>query len=263
MSLKRLIRSITRDLLPYADLQFHTPSGLHLHVPDRGAWSSCGEAFLARIYDPFLPHVKEVRQWVDLGCNQGFFSFVFLDYLAGQKTGSPKTNVFLGDADEVCVKRVCEAIKRNKLVWCCEQVIVGPPGESISFKKHKDSLGSNIFGRGHGRILRYATTDVTERFAQETNVFDLIKIDVEGAEKFLFDHHLTFLKRFRYGLCEWHAPFFSGTDLEVRLKQLNWQVVELHSQGVEYDLNQVRCPEFARWAWCFGKIPPLPANKYP
>jgi FkbM family methyltransferase len=237
MSLKRLLRSITRDLLPYADLEFRTPHGLHLYVPDRGAWSSLGEIFLGRIYDPFLPHLGNVRHWVDLGCNQGFFSFGFWDYLAGRENGAQKTNAFLGDANEHCVTRVREAIARNKLEWHCEKVVIGPPETTVPFKLHKDSLASNIYGRGHGRTSRQATTDITARLASETNLFDLVKIDIEGAEQFLFEHHLNFLKRFRYGLCEWHAPVFSGAKFEASLKQLNWRVVELRSQGVEYDLR--------------------------
>jgi FkbM family methyltransferase len=237
MSLKRLFRSIARDLLPYADLDFRTQSGLHLFVPDRGAWSSANEVFLSRVYNPFYPHLGSVRNWVDLGCNQGFFSFGLLDHLADGKKNWPKTNVFLGDANEACVTRLRKAIAHNKLEWRCEQTVIGPPGANVSFKVHKDSLGSNIFGRGRGRIHQSATTDITARFAQETNLFDLVKIDIEGAEQFLFEHHLNFLKRFRYGLCEWHAPFFAGPTLQASLNQLNWRVIELRSQGVEYDLR--------------------------
>jgi FkbM family methyltransferase len=235
MSLKRLARSIVRDLLPYADLQFHTQSGLHLSIPDRGAWSTAGEVFLTRIYDPFFRHLKDVRHWVDLGCNHGFFSFGLLDYLAGPENGLPKTNVFLGDADAVCAGRVREAITRNQLDWRCEQVVIGPPGQTVSFKRNKDSLASNIFGRGHGRNCHYPTTDITARLAQEKNLFDLVKIDVEGAEKFLFDHHLNFLKRFRFVHCEWHGPFYSGKQVRGFIQQLNWRPIELRVMGVKHD----------------------------
>jgi len=241
MSIKRLLKSVVLDLLPCAGLDFRTRSGLHLYVPDRGAWSSSGEVFFARVYDPFYRHLGGVRRWVDLGCNHGFFSFGLLDHLAGREARWPETRAFLGDANEVCVARVREAIAENKLApgWSCEHIVIGPPGATVNFKLHKNSLGSNIFGRGRSRhISRHASTDITRRLAQATHLFDLIKIDIEGAERFLFEHHLNFLRRFQHGLCEWHAPTFSGPELKEHLRQLNWRVVEFRSQGVEYDLRR-------------------------
>jgi len=241
MSLKRLLRSIARDLLPHAALEFRTGSGLHLFVPDRGAWSSAAEVFMGRIYDPFYRHLGGVRQWVDLGCNNGFFSFGLLDHLARQPGGKPETRAFLGDANPVCAARVSAAIAHNGLAsrWVCEPLIIGPRNATVSLKVHKDSMHTNIFDRGHGRRSGgNPTTDITARLAGETSYFDLAKIDIEGAEKFLFDDHLDFLKRFPLGLCEWHAPVFSGPELKARLEKLGWRVLELHSQGVEYDLQR-------------------------
>lgn len=115
MSIRRLLKSIVRDLLPYADLDIHTPSGLQLYVPDRGAWSSASEVFISRGYDPFYQHLDGVRHWVDLGCNQGFFSVGLLEHLIRVSGSTPDTRVFLGDANETCVARVRAAIEHNRL----------------------------------------------------------------------------------------------------------------------------------------------------
>jgi FkbM family methyltransferase len=241
MSVRRLLKSVVRDMLPYADLDFRTPSGLHLRVPDRGAWSSVGEVFVARGYDPFYRHLERVRHWVDLGCNQGFFSFGLLEHLARKEGHFPDTRVFLGDANETCVSRVSAAIGNNNLQgkWKCERVIIGPPDTNVRFEQHKDSVHSNIFawGRSH-KNFNLATTNITQMLAKEQNLFDLIKIDIEGAEKFLFEHHLNFLQRFHHGLCEWHVPMFSGPQLVELLKQRNWRVVEFLSSGDQYDLRR-------------------------
>jgi FkbM family methyltransferase len=235
------MKSIVRDLLPYAALDFRTPSDLYLQIRDRGAWSSASEIFLARVYDPFYRHLSEVRHWVDIGCNQGFFSFGLLDHLFLREGRFPETRAFLGDANESCVAHARAAIEHNGLLgkWRCERVVIGPPDAIVRFKQHKDSLHSNIFGRGHGpRTSRLPTTDISRTLTHESNLFDLIKMDIEGAEKFLFQHHLNFLKRFRFGLCEWHTPMFSGQELNDHLQRLNWRVVELCSSGVEYDLKR-------------------------
>lgn len=237
MSLTRLLQSISRDLLPLARLEFRTASGLHLFVPDRGAWGSAAEVFMGRIYDPYLPHLTGVRRWVDLGCNNGFFSFGLLDYLTHATGSRPATQVFLGDANAECVRRVKAALEHNGLTpaWQCETTVIGPRDATVNLKMHKDSMHTNIFNRGHGRRSGGTrTTDISARLAGET-AFDLIKIDVEGAEKFLFDEHLEFLRRFPLGLCEWHAPVFPGAEMKARLEQLGWPVLELRSQGATTD----------------------------
>ena len=227
--------------MPYADLDIHTQSGLHLFVPDRGAWSSVGEVFVERGYDQFYKHLDAVRHWVDLGCNQGYVSFGLREHLARREGRPPETRVFLGDANAECVVRVRAAIEHNGLQsgWRSERVIIGPPDTTVKFQQHKDSVHSNIFewGRSH-KTFHLPTTNLSQILAREQNLFDLIKIDIEGAEKFLFLHHLDLLKRFRYGLCEWHAPMFLGSELEGRLRELKWRVVEFRSSGDQYDLRR-------------------------
>jgi FkbM family methyltransferase len=209
-----------------------------LQVPDRGAWSSAGEVFLSRLYDPFFRHLHDVRHWVDLGCNNGFFSFGLLDHLTTNGKTAPETRAFLADANQICATRVQAAIDLNALSsrWRCRQLVIGPPGTTVSFQQHKDSLHSNIFGHGRSRhFIRYPTTDISAMLATESQLFDLIKIDIEGAERFLFEDHLPFLKRFRFGLCEWHVPDFPGEKLHEHIQRLGWRVLELRSQGVKFD----------------------------
>jgi FkbM family methyltransferase len=235
------MKSIVRDLLPYADLDIHTPSGLRLLVPDRGAWSSASEVFISRNYDHYFQLLEGVHHWVDLGCNQGFFSFGLLEHLIRRGELTPETRVFLGDANETCVARVRAAITRNHLQdhWRSEQVVIGPPDTTVRFEYHKDSVHSNIFGWGRAsKAVKLPTTNLSKLLAQNEDVFDLIKIDIEGAEKFLFDHHVDFLKRFRYGICEWHAPVFPGTALADHLRRLDWKVIDFCSSGDRYDVSR-------------------------
>jgi FkbM family methyltransferase len=234
MSIRRLLKSVVRDLLPYAELDFRTPYGLHLYVPDRGAWSSLGEVFLARLYDPFYRHLCGVHGWVDLGCNNGFFSFGLLDYLSRLEEKVPDTRAFLGDANERCIAWVLRSIGENGLqnVWRCQHVVVGPPGATVCFSQDKDSLHSNIFGRGRTQKKScHNATDLPALLACEQNIYDLIKIDIEGAELFLFKHHGDLLKKFRYGLCEWHAPPYDGPALREAIKGLGGEVVEVQSHS--------------------------------
>jgi FkbM family methyltransferase len=246
MGFQRLMKSIVRDLMPYAGLDTYTPSGVHLQVPDRGAWSTVGEVFITRGYDHFYPQLESVRNWVDIGCNQGFVSIGLREHLirvsgsTPETRSTPATRVFLGDANETCVARVRAAIEHNHLKgWRCERTVIGPPDSFVRFEQHKDSVHSNIFawGRSH-KNFRLATTNITQTLADEKDLFDLIKIDIEGAERFLFHHHVDFLKRFRYGLCEWHAPMFPGSEVEEHLRKWMWRVVDFRSSADQYDLRK-------------------------
>jgi FkbM family methyltransferase len=243
VSLKRLLKSIAWKLLPCAGLEARTPAGLRLPVRDKGEWGCLDEIFVGRAYEPFCPHLQGVRGWVDLGCNVGFFSLGLLDALARHASGTPPaTTAFLGDANETCVGLASETIRRNGLApaWRCEHVVIGPPGETVSFAQFKFSIHSNIFARQRGeRTFRYRTTDFPALMGRLCGVFDLIKIDVEGAEMFLFKHHGDWLRKFGYGLCEWHAPQFEGAALRVAVRALGFEVLEMRSQPAEgYDVSR-------------------------
>lgn len=239
MSLKRLLQSVAWKMLPFAGLETRTPGGVRLPVRDKGEWGCLGEIFIERIYEPFWPSLRDVRGWVDLGCNAGFFSFGLLDFLSRSAGAAPPTRAFLGDANETCVALARDTIRRNGLAehWSCEHVVVGPPGETVSFSQFKFSVHSSIFARQRGeRTFRYPATDIPALLARLRGVFDLIKIDVEGAELFLFQHHTGLLQRFRFGLCEWHAPQFDGATMRDWLRQSGFETLELRSQSPDYDL---------------------------
>ena len=188
MGLRRLLKSLAWKVVPYARLDTQLPSGLRLVVWDRGAWGSMGEVFLGRIYDPFFPHLRDVRGWVDLGCNAGFFSLGLLDYHTRYLGRLPSTCALLGDASERSLRQAREAVRLNQLQcsWDCRHIVVGPPGEIVTFSQSKD-LDSSIFFRRHAQAkIRYPTTALPALLEEYQGVFDLIKVDIEGAEIFLF-----------------------------------------------------------------------------
>lgn len=242
MGTRRLLKSIAWKMLPWAELEFNTPSGLKLPLRNPGEWGCLGEIFVSRAYEPFWKHLMDVRGWVDLGCNAGFFSFALLDQLRQAGGGTNDFPAFLADANELCVAQTQQSIQQNDLArsWECRHVVVGPPGQVVEFSQFKFSVHSGIFSRQRGeRTHRYRTTDLASLADCFQGRTDLIKIDIEGAEVFLFESHPQLLKRFRYGLCEWHAPHFDGSALQRHLKQLGFRVLEFRSQPAEgYDVRQ-------------------------
>lgn len=239
MSLKRLCRSIAWKMLPFAGLEMKTSGGLHLLIRDKGEWSCLREIFVERVYDPFWPHLRDVRGWVDLGCNVGFFSLAMAETLTLAWKQRPPTRAFLGDANKVCLATAWDNVSRNGLAegWSHGHVVAGPPGETVTFSQFKNSIHSGILSRQKGeKTFHYPTTHLGKLFGELQGVFDLIKIDVEGAEVFVFQHYAQELRRFRFGLCEWHAPDFEGPALRKAIQELGFEVLEMRSQDYGWNL---------------------------
>ncbi len=237
--MKRLLKSWAWKLIPYADLQLRTRGGLWLEVQDQGAWGCLEEVFLGGAYEPFYRHLGQVRGWLDLGCNVGFFSLGLLDYLLRQNPSLTRPPALLADANEYCVARARRAVERNNLAgrWQCQHVVVGPPGQTVSFAQFRFSTHSGIFSAQRGeKTYRYRTTDLPALFHSLGPEIDLLKLDIEGAERFVFDLHSPLLGRFRYGLCEWHGPHFDGGTLRRWIDGHELELLEMRSQTAEgYD----------------------------
>jgi FkbM family methyltransferase len=240
--IKRLLKSWAWKLLPHADLRLRTRGGLWLDIRDQGAWGCLEEVFLGAAYEPFFRHLGQVRGWLDLGCNVGFFSLALLDRLRQQAPSAPCPRVLMADANEHCVAMARRALESNNLSgrWDCRHVVVGPPGESVSFAQFRFSVHSSIFPTQRGeKNYRYPTTDLPALFNSLAPEIDLLKLDIEGAERFVFELPDPLLGRFHYGLCEWHAPHFKGGALRDWIEKHQLELLEMRSQTAEgYDSSR-------------------------
>jgi len=236
---KRLLKSWAWKLLPRAELRLRTRGGLRLDIADQGAWGCLEEVFLGAAYEPFFRHLHDVRGWVDLGCNVGFFSLALWDSILQRNPNAPLPRVLMGDANEHCLTMVRRALDNNQLSgpWNCRHIVVGPPGETVSFAQFRFSVHSGIFSAQRGeKNYRYPTTDLPSLLSGLGPEMDLLKLDVEGAERFIFELHPHLLGRFRFGLCEWHAPHFPGNSLRQWIKTHKLELLEMRSQTAEgYD----------------------------
>lgn len=237
--MSRLFKSLAWKCLPGAELQLRTQAGLRLEIRDKGAWAALEEIFVARIYEPFFRHLNGITGWVDLGCNVGFFSLGLLDYLKRQHAADPLPRALLGDANTHCVAMARRMVQTNRLasVWDCRHVVVGPPGEVVTFSQFKLSLHSGIFSPQRGeKTFRYRTTDLPALLSGWDGACNLIKLDIEGAERCVFENHSELMAGFQYGLCEWHAPHFLGSSLREWIRNHKLELLEMKSQPVEgYD----------------------------
>jgi FkbM family methyltransferase len=239
MGVRRLLKSIAWKLLPYGDLDFDLASGLRLPLRDKGEWACLGEVFVNRVYDDFFRQLGAVRGWVDLGCNVGFFSLGLEHYL--RSSGSPPpTRALLIDANEHCVALAGENLRRNGLGgWVARHAVLGPAGQTVTFHQFKYSIHSGIFSQQRGeKVKHYPTTPLATLLQQHEVPRDLIKIDIEGAEKNLFADEGRLIREFRAGICEWHAPEMPGRELERFLRAAGCEIFFLKSQPVDWDMKR-------------------------
>lgn len=240
MSLKRLLKSIAWKLLPHAGLELETPTGLRLRTRDKGEWASLSEIFVNRVYDEFFAELRDVRSWVDLGCNVGFFSLALENHLRAQGTPPDSTRALLVDANEECVRLCRDTLQVNGLThWETRHAVLGPANEVVTFHQFRHSVHSGIFTRQRGeKVRRYATTLLANLLGNYPVPHDVIKIDIEGAEKYLLSQEGDLLQRFRFGICEWHAPEMTGAGLQQFCSASGFEVFLLRSQPVDYDLRR-------------------------
>jgi FkbM family methyltransferase len=241
MSFRRFLKSVAWRLMPYADLDWQTSTGLRLRVRDKSEWSCLNEIFVDRVYDSFFRQLSGVRGWVDLGCNVGFFTLALLDHLRRQTPFVVPERVVLVDASEGCVRVTRDNLDVCGLTPQCavRHGVIGPTGQSVEFHEFQYAVASGIFSRQRGeRIHRYPTTPLADLLAGETAVFDLIKVDIEGAERLLFEQETPVMQRFRFGISEWHEPTMSGRQLHGACAQAGFEVLGFASQAIEYDLRR-------------------------
>ncbi len=240
MGLRRLLKSIAWRLLPFGELDFDLASGLRLPLRDKGEWACLGEVFINRVYDEFYHQLGDVRGWVDLGCNVGFFSLGLENHLRLRGGGGAATRALLIDANERCVALAADNLRRNRLDhWSARHAVLGPAGQTVTFHQFKYSIHSGIFSQQRGeRVKHYPTTPLGELLKTHDVPRDLIKIDIEGAERNLFADEGRLIREFRTGICEWHAPEMPGRELERFLREAGCEVFFLKSQPVDWDLKR-------------------------
>jgi FkbM family methyltransferase len=240
VSLQRLLKSIAWKLIPYAELNFQLPSGLHFSVRDKGSYACLNELWVQKTYDSFFSKIGKITGWVDIGCNVGFFSMALEDSQRERYGKADQRSALLIDANEQCVGATKSLLEQNRLSNIeSYHAVIGPKGETVAFHQFKHSVTSRIMSSQKGeKIYYYKTTPLVEIIGDWKGPFDLIKVDVEGAEKYVFEQEQDQLLRFKYGLCEWHEPYTNGKLIMEFCERNSLEVIFLKSQYPEWSPGQ-------------------------
>jgi len=225
--LRRLRKSLAWRALPWADLTLNLPTGISFPIRTRQEARLVQEILLAESYRPLIEALEPPRTLVDLGCNAGFFT-LFAEHLrrCRRAADSPPARGLLVDANPDCLARCRSALALNHLDAHCEilEGLIGPPGEALAFHVSKADGHSSVFHRYcPRRTVRRASLDLDAEIARRfPEGVDLMKVDIEGGEKFLIAHWPQTLRRCRAIILEWHRFALEESALERRMDELGF-----------------------------------------
>jgi FkbM family methyltransferase len=211
--MSRLSLSLAWKMFPAARAQIKTAQKVRVPLRAKGDFAALEEIFVNQAYAPLLASLPgPVLSWVDLGCNAGMFSAWLYDRACAEKRGAECRALLVEPG--VCIETAREfarlnGLERFKIVQAC----IGD-GEPTVFYESKSSTRSSsaIKPSSREKIRHVDTTTLTDLLEAEAfGHADLIKIDIEGAEKFLL-RESGLLGRFRSGILEWHAETTTGPE---------------------------------------------------
>jgi len=213
-------------LMPYANVHIKTASRLKVPITLRGDTKFIQDIFILHEYDPFLRHLKHISTWVDLGCNSGIVSLAIYDNIEnkGQARG------LLVDAGNRCIKAVKHLVAQNglagKFTWLLG--LVGPSGQNMVFNEQKHGLISSAVIANRKETLRrmecVSIRDILNAHGLEQGT-DLLKVDIEGSEKFLFPDEDGVFDLFRFTWLEYHKPHLFPETILALIEEKGYDVL--------------------------------------
>jgi len=196
------------------DLDVRIPLGQNLYCPLFGeeVGSCFEEIFLRGEYNGLLEHAPLPRQWLDFGCYTGFFSLWLLWHLRCHEP-SATCKALLVDADNQHMKWLEQLIHINGLEkqWMFLHGAIADHDGECEFVE-RSYMGSSLRAidnkPGRGRLVKsLSPAEIIEFFPGS---YDLIKLDMEGAEYEFLLRYGDVARRSSRLLIEWHSWHLGG-----------------------------------------------------
>jgi FkbM family methyltransferase len=241
MSLQRLLLSVAWKMFPHAQAQIKTTNGVRVPIRARGDFAALEEIFVHQAYAPLLADIPgPILSWVDLGCNAGMLSAWLYDRACSAGRGA-ECEALLVDPG-VCVNTAREFVRLNKLEkFNVVQACIGDGAPTVFYESKSSTRSSSaIKPDSREKKICVETSTVTSLLDRYQPQADLIKIDIEGAEKYVLQES-GILPRFRAGILEWHVQTTSGPVAAKWVTDQGGRIVHVMAQdGTQGDPLQAR-----------------------
>jgi len=212
---KRMIYELKRRY--YSEFGVNMPIGRErmcpICYPD--AVYSFSEIFVKKEYEKVFDLIPVPDRWIDLGCLFGYFS-LYLAQLRDKEKRETDLSAFLLDGDsraEEAVKKLFEIGNIGGAFIFRHGIIAAGEGEKTFVERpymtsSLESLDPEGGKRAKVRVLTEA--DIIKAFPPP---YDLIKADIEGAERYLLENYESILEEARYLVLEWHPSAGEEKDI--------------------------------------------------
>lgn len=175
---------------------------------------SFSEMFISGEYGDFLERMPLPDRWLDIGCHTGYFS-LFLAWQRAVRGGRSDYEALLVDADPRMALAAGKTIEVNRLqsrLHFVHGAIGSHPGYlSFALRPGMESGIATDAGQPQELVGVPVLTaeDILRRLPPP---YDLLKIDVEGAEVDFLEHYGAVYQQARWILLEWHAEDLAGSQ---------------------------------------------------
>jgi FkbM family methyltransferase len=184
--------------------------------------------------------LHEVRTFVDLGCNIGWFAC----FLAEMQPGIEVSGLMF-DADPRVIRHAlwhlnANALKNVEVIHGVVGVVEGASDASFFINPASTQSAVKAFGKNHpfpikGKVqeVRVPVFNVEREWEvrYRTTPIDLLKIDIEGAELDFLRSEIDFIKKsVRVIVCEWHNWHVTLLQLEELMSSHGFTLVSVTEQ---------------------------------
>lgn len=200
------------------ELNLTVPIGHQVYLPwfDEEVGSSFAEVFLEQEYAGLLRFTPPPVRWVDLGAYAGYFSAWIVWHRNRMKIRDSGPEALLIDADVRSGALIDTFLKASNLtgkILFRNGAIAAGSGTCrfVSRSYMSSSLASNAVSPGE--VVEVPILSAQDIMTSLPPPYDLVKVDIEGAEfEFLRDHR-AFLCHCQYLVMEWHSWHSGGGGL--------------------------------------------------
>jgi FkbM family methyltransferase len=201
-----------------SELNLSLPLGHGVYLPwfDQEVGSSFLEVFLEQEYAGLFRFMAPPTRWVDLGAYAGFFSAWILWNRNRMKIQGSAPEALLVDADDRSTPLVDALLRVNNLTgkFLFRHGAIADGTGSCSFVR-RSYMGSGLASTGglSGQAFEVPILTTAEIIGTFPPPYDLVKVDIEGAEYELLRNHRKFLAQCEYLVMEWHSWHSGGGGL--------------------------------------------------
>ena len=228
---KRIVSEIVQKHYEDLNVVVPLPGGVCCPIVSLEHWVSFDNIFCEREYDRLLFSIPLPRSWLDVGCHAGHFTLRLASLWAesGDRFG---WRALLIDADSRSASAVEKIIANNQFELNRIVFLHGAIADrsiNIQFSENAYMTSEIVPDTSVGQWINSVAVIHEEAILNRLNPpYDLIKLDIEGAEFDFFNAYTRLLSQSKHVICEWHSwhPGGGGKAQLIKMAQkTNFQLL--------------------------------------